>query len=155
MKAYRTGSGYYVDVGASQLIIDGEIRIKAGVEIETLTPDGIRFADGAEIAADVIIQSTGFQSMHETVAKIVSREVADEIGTCWGLGSGTRHDPGPWHGELRNMYKPVAQQNLWLQGGNLALSRFFSKFVALQIKARMEGIDTPVYGTPLSSTRSN
>ena len=77
--------------------------------------------------------------MHEVVAKIVSREVADEIGTCWGLGSGTRHDPGPWHGELRNMYKPVAQENLWLQGGNLALSRFFSKFVALQIKARMEG----------------
>ena len=43
------------------------------------------------------------------------------------------------------MYKPVAQENLWFQGGNLALSRFFSKFVALQIKARMEGIDTPVY----------
>ena len=55
----------------------------------------------------------------------------------------------------RNMYKPVAQQNLWLQGGNLALSRFFSKFVALQIKARMEGIDTPVYRTPLLSTRSS
>ena len=149
MKAYRTGSGYYVDVGASQLIIDGEIKIKAGVEIETLTPSGIRFADGEEIAADAIIQSTGFQSMHEVVAKIVSREVADAIGTCWGLGSGTRHDPGPWHGELRNMYKPVAQENLWFQGGNLALSRFFSKFVALQIKARMEGIDTPVYTTPL------
>jgi len=149
MKAYRTGSGYYVDVGASQLIIDGEIGIKAGVEIETLTPEGIRFADGSEIAADVIIQSTGFQSMHEVVAKIVSRDVADEIGTCWGLGSGTRNDPGPWHGELRNMYKPVAQDNLWFQGGNLALSRFFSKFVALQIKARMEGLDTAVYRTPL------
>jgi putative flavoprotein involved in K+ transport len=149
MKAYRTGSGYYVDVGASQLIIDGEIGIKAGVEIETLTPEGIRFANGTEIAADVIIQSTGFQSMHEVVAQIVSREIADEIGTCWGLGSGTRNDPGPWHGELRNMYKPVAQENLWFQGGNLALSRFFSKFVALQIKARMEGIETPVYRTPL------
>ena len=148
MKAYRTGSGYYIDVGASQLIIDGEIRIKAGVEIETLTPTGIRFSDGSEVGADVIIQSTGFQSMHEVVAKIVSRQVADEIGTCWGLGSGTRHDPGPWHGELRNMYKPVAQENLWLQGGNLALSRFFSKFVAIQIKARMEGIDTPVYRAP-------
>jgi putative flavoprotein involved in K+ transport len=149
MKAYRTGSGYYVDVGASQLIIDGEIKIKAGVEIETLSPTGIRFADGTEILADVIIQSTGFQSMHEVVAKIVSREVADEIGTCWGLGSGTRNDPGPWHGELRNMYKPVAQENLWFQGGNLALSRFFSKFVALQIKARLEGLDTTVYRTPL------
>jgi putative flavoprotein involved in K+ transport len=149
MKAYRTGSGYYVDVGASQLIIDGEIKVKSGVEIETLTPTGIRFADGATIDADAIIQSTGFQSMHEVVAKIVSRETADAIGTCWVLGSGTRHDPGPWHGELRNMYKPVAQENLWFQGGNLALSRFFSKFVALQIKARMEGLDTPVYTTPL------
>lgn len=149
MKAYRTGSGYYVDVGASQLIIDGEIKVKAGVPIETLTPTGIRFADGSEIAVDAIIQSTGFQSMHEVVAAIVSRDVGDAIGTCWGLGSGTRHDPGPWHGELRNMYKPVAQENLWFQGGNLALQRFFSKFVALQIKARMEGIPTPVYSTPL------
>lgn len=149
MKAYRTGSGYYVDVGASQLIIDGEIGIKPGVEIETLTPTGIRFADGSHIEVDAIILSTGFQSMHEVVAQIVSRQVADAIGTCWGLGSGTRNDPGPWHGELRNMYKPVAQENLWFQGGNLALQRFFSKFVAMQIKARMEGIPTPVYSTPL------
>jgi putative flavoprotein involved in K+ transport len=148
MKAYRTGSGYYVDVGASQLIIDGEIKVKSGVEIERLTPTGIRFADGSEIEADAIIQSTGFHSMHEVVARIVSREVGDAIGTCWGLGSGTKNDPGPWHGELRNMYKPTAQQALWFQGGNLALSRFFSKFVALQIKARMEGIPTPVYGAP-------
>jgi putative flavoprotein involved in K+ transport len=149
MKAYRTGSGYYVDVGGSQLIIDGEIKVKSGVEIDRLAPTGIRFADGTEIAADAIIQSTGFQSMHEVIAKIVSREVGDAIGTCWGLGSGTRNDPGPWHGELRNMYKPLVQENLWLQGGNLALSRFFSKFVALQIKARMEGIPTPVYAPPL------
>jgi putative flavoprotein involved in K+ transport len=148
MKAYRTGSGYYVDVGGSQLIIDGEIRVKSGIEIDGLTPGGIRFADGTEIAADVIIQCTGFQSLHEVIAKIVSREVGDRIGTCWGLGSGTRNDPGPWHGELRNMYKPVAHPNLFIQGGNLALSRFFSKFVALQIKARMEGIPTPVYGAP-------
>jgi putative flavoprotein involved in K+ transport len=150
MKAYRTGSGYYVDVGASQLIIDGEIKVKSGVDIDALTPTGIRFADGWHIEADAIIMSTGFQSMHEVVASIVSREVGDAIGTCWGLGSGTRHDPGPWHGELRNMYKPVAQENLWFQGGNLALQRFFSKFVALQIKARMEGIPTPVYSTPLA-----
>jgi putative flavoprotein involved in K+ transport len=148
MKAYRTGSGYYIDVGASQLIIDGEIKVKSGVEVERLTPDGIRLADGTELPADVVIQSTGFQSMHEVVARIVSREVADRIGTCWGLGSGTRHDPGPWHGELRNMYKPTVQEALWFQGGNLALSRFFSKFLALQIKARMEGIGTTVYGAP-------
>jgi len=145
MKAYRTGSGYYVDVGASELIIAGEIKVKAGAAIEHLTPTGIRFADGTEIAADVIIQSTGFQSMHENVAKIVDRATADAVGPCWGLGSGMRNDPGPWQGELRNMYKPTAQEALWFHGGNLALSRFFSKFLALQLKARMEAIPTPVY----------
>ncbi len=149
MKAYRTGSGYYVDVGASKLIISGEIKVKAGVPIERLTPSGILFADGTEVRADAIIQSTGFQSMHEVVAKIVDRETADAVGPCWGLGSGMRNDPGPWHGELRNMYKPTAQEALWFQGGNLALSRFFSKFLALQLKARYEGLDTPVYRTPL------
>jgi len=148
MKAYRTGSGYYIDVGACDLIINGDIAVKSGVAIETLTPEGIRFEDGSELAADAIIACTGYQSMHETVAEIVSREVADRIGPCWGLGSGTRGDPGPWHGELRNMWKPTAQEALWFHGGNLALSRFYSKFVALQLKARMEGIPTPVYQPP-------
>ena len=87
--------------------------------------------------------------MHEMVAKIVDRETADAVGPCWGLGSGTRNDPGPWHGELRNMYKPTAQEALWFHGGNLALSRFFSKFLALQLKARYEGLETPVYRAPI------
>lgn len=148
MKAYRTGSGFYIDVGASDLIIDGEIGVRSGVAIKSLTPTGILFEDGSELAADAIIACTGYQSMNETVAAIVSREVADKVGPCWGLGSGVKGDPGPWQGELRNMWKPTAQEALWFHGGNLALSRFYSKYVALQIKARMEGIATPVYGAP-------
>ncbi|HEV7719025.1 MAG TPA: NAD(P)/FAD-dependent oxidoreductase [Arsenicitalea sp.] len=148
MKAYRTGSGFYIDVGACSLIIDGKITVKSGVEIERLTRTGLRLSDGTELAANLVICSTGFHSMHEVVAAIVSRETADRIGPCWGLGSGTRNDPAPWHGELRNMWKPTAQPALWFHGGNLALSRFYSRFVALQIKARMEGIETPVYQAP-------
>ena len=148
MKAYRTGSGYYIDVGASNLIIGGEIKVRSGVSIKSLTPAGILFDDGSDLAADAIVCCTGYQSMHETVAQLVSREVADKVGPCWGLGSGVRGDPGPWQGEPRNMWKPTAQQALWFHGGNLALSRFYSKYVALQIKARMEGIPTPVYGAP-------
>lgn len=151
MKAYRTGSGYYIDVGASDLIIDGKIGIRSGVAIRSLTQDGILFEDGTELAADAIIACTGYQSMNETVAQIVSREVADKVGPCWGLGSGVKGDPGPWQGELRNMWKPTAQEALWFHGGNLALSRFYSKYVALQIKARMEGIETPVYGAVSNS----
>ncbi|WP_274627780.1 NAD(P)/FAD-dependent oxidoreductase [Arvimicrobium flavum] len=148
MKAYRTGSGYYIDVGASDLIIGGEIKVKSGASITGLTETGIAFDDGSEIEADVIIACTGYQSMHETVAGIVSREAADRIGPCWGLGSGVKGDPGPWKGEPRNMWKPTAHEALWFHGGNLALSRFYSKYVAMQLKARMEGISTPVYGEP-------
>ncbi|MBZ9963713.1 NAD(P)/FAD-dependent oxidoreductase [Mesorhizobium sp. BR1-1-2] len=153
MKAYRTGSGYYIDVGASDLIIDGKIGIRSGVAIKSLTPGGILFEDGSELEADAIIACTGYQSMNETVAQIVSREVADKVGPCWGLGSGVKGDPGPWQGELRNMWKPTAQEALWFHGGNLALSRFYSKYVALQIKARMEGIATPVYGAVSNAQR--
>lgn len=62
-----------------------------------------------------------------------------------GLGSGTEGDPGPWVGELCNMWKPTAQQGLRFQGGNLMQSRFHSLHLALQLKARMEGLPVAVY----------
>lgn len=148
MKAYRTGSGYYIDVGASQLIIDGRIRVVAGAGVARLLPGAVELEDGRRVAADAVIACTGYRSMHETVAALVSREAADRVGPCWGLGSGVPGDPGPWEGEPRNMWKPTAEEALWFHGGNLALSRFYSKILALQLKARMEGIPTPVWGAP-------
>jgi putative flavoprotein involved in K+ transport len=148
MKALRTASGYYIDVGASELIASGQIGIVSGSGVAAVEPGGLRLEDGRFVAAEVIVACTGYQSMNETVAGIVSRGAADAVGPCWGLGSGVRGDPGPWQGELRNMWKPTAVEALWFHGGNLALSRFYSRFVALQLKARMEGIPTPVYGRP-------
>jgi putative flavoprotein involved in K+ transport len=43
------------------------------------------------------------------------------------------------------MWKPTRQDGLWFMGGNLAQARFFSLVLALQIKARHAGIDTPVH----------
>ena len=34
MKYLRRGSGYYIDVGASELITDGTIKLKSGVNVE-------------------------------------------------------------------------------------------------------------------------
>jgi putative flavoprotein involved in K+ transport len=68
------------------------------------------------------------------------------VGKVWGLGSDTEKDPGPWEGEQRNMWKPTQQEALWFHGGNLHQSRHYSQFLGLQLKARMEGIPTPVYG---------
>ena len=104
-----------------------------------------RFDDGSELAADVIVMATGYSSMNGWAADLISQEVADKVGKCWGLGSDTKKDPGPWEGELRNMWKPTAQPALWFHGGNLHQSRHYSQFLSLQIKARMENIPTPVY----------
>ena len=145
MKYLRRGSGYYIDVGASELICDGEIKLAHG-QVTEVTETGIRLGDGAEIAADVIVFATGYSSMNGWAAQLISQEVADKVGKCWGLGSDTPKDPGPWEGELRNMWKPTRQEALWFHGGNLHQSRHYSQFLAIQLKARMEGVPTPVYG---------
>jgi putative flavoprotein involved in K+ transport len=145
MKYLRRGSGYYIDIGASQLIIDGKIKLAAG-QVEEITETGVKLDNGQEIPADVIVYATGYGSMNGWVADLIDQETADKVGKCWGLGSGTPKDPGPWEGEQRNMWKPTQQEALWFHGGNLHQSRHYSQFLSLQLKARMEGIPTPVYG---------
>jgi putative flavoprotein involved in K+ transport len=146
MKYLRRGSGYYIDVGASELVANGDVKLKSGVQVERIGPTSVTFSDGSELPADVIVYATGYGSMNGWAARLISQEVADKVGKCWGLGFGTRKDPGPWEGELRNMWTPTHQPGLWFHGGNLHQSRHYSQFLSLQLKARMEGIPTPVYG---------
>ncbi len=145
MKYLRRGSGYYIDVGASQLIIDGEVKLVKG-QVDHFEEDAVVLADGTRLEADLVVMATGYGSMNGWAADLISQEVADKVGKVWGLGSDTTKDPGPWEGEQRNMWKPTQQENLWFHGGNLHQSRHYSLYLALQLKARMEGLDTPVYG---------
>jgi len=153
MKYLRRGSGYYIDVGASQLIIEGKIKLVAG-QVEAITPDGVRLQDGREIPADVIVYATGYSSMNGWVADLCGQAMADKVGKVWGLGSDTPKDPGPWEGEQRNMWKPTQQEGLWFHGGNLHQSRHYSQFLSLQLKARCEGIPTPVFALQPSYHKS-
>ncbi|MFM2391251.1 MAG: hypothetical protein RLZZ437_2806 [Pseudomonadota bacterium] len=145
MKYLRRGSGYYIDVGASQLIIDGKIKLVRG-QVAEVVEDGVMLSDGTHLPADVIVYATGYGSMNGWAADLIGQDVADKVGKCWGLGSGTTKDPGPWEGEERNMWKPTQAEALWFHGGNLHQSRHYSQFLSLQLKARMEGIAGPVYG---------
>lgn len=144
MKYLRRGSGYYIDVGASQLIIDGEIKLAQG-QVTEIVPDGVKLDTGEVLPADLIVYATGYGSMNGWAADLMGQEIADKVGKVWGLGSDTTKDPGPWEGEQRNMWKPTQQEALWFHGGNLHQSRHYSLYLALQLKARMEGIETPVY----------
>ncbi len=146
MKYLRRGSGYYIDVGASDLIADGSIKLKSGVDVKQLTANSVVLSDGSELPADLVVYATGYGSMNGWAADLISKEVASKVGKVWGLGSNTTKDPGPWEGEQRNMWKPTQQEALWFHGGNLHQSRHYSQYLSLQLKARQEGIATPVYG---------
>ena len=144
MKYLRRGSGYYIDVGAAELVANGEVKLVHG-QVTHLTEDAVVLDDGSELPADVVVFATGYNSMNGWVADLIDPETADRLGKCWGLGSETPKDPGPWEGEQRNMWKPTQVANLWMHGGNLHQSRHYSQFLALQLKARFEGLETPVY----------
>jgi len=145
MKYLRRGSGYYIDVGAADLVADGRVKLAHG-QVDHLTRDAVVLADGTELPADLVVYATGYGSMNGWAADLISQEVADRVGKVWGLGSDTTKDPGPWEGEQRNMWKPTQVPALWFHGGNLHQSRHYSLYLALQLKARAVGIATPVYG---------
>jgi putative flavoprotein involved in K+ transport len=124
----------------------GSVKLKSGVNIAQIKPKSVLLTDGTELEADLIVYATGYGSMNQWLADLISPEMADRLGKVWGLGSDTPKDPGPWEGELRNMWKPTHVPHLWVQGGNLHQNRHYSQFMGLQLKARYEGIPTPVYG---------
>ena len=145
MKYLRRGSGYYIDVGAADLVANGAVKLAKG-QVDHLTEHTVVLDDGTELDADLVVYATGYGSMNGWAAELISQQVADKVGKCWGLGSDTTKDPGPWEGEERNMWKPTQQEALWFHGGNLHQSRHYSLYLALQLKARLEKIPTPVYG---------
>ncbi len=145
MKYLRRGSGYYIDVGSADLVANGDVKLVKG-QVDHLTEDAVVLADGTELPADLVVFATGYGSMNGWAADLISDEVADQLGKVWGLGSETTKDPGPWEGEQRNMWKPTQVEHLWMHGGNLHQSRHYSLYLALQLKARYEGIPTPVHG---------
>ena len=112
--------------------------------MDHLTADSVVLKNGTTLPADLVIYATGYGSMNGWAADLISQEVADKVGKCWGLGSDTTKDPGPWEGEERNIWKPTARPRLWFHGGNLHQSRRYSQFLALQLQARTLDLPTPV-----------
>lgn len=137
-KYLSRGGGYYFNVGCSNLIVEGAIKLKQFEEIDSFTANGARMKDGTTIAADLIVLSTGYKPQEYLVRKLFGDGVADRIGPVWGFGDSL---------ELRNMYARTGQPALWFIAGSLAQCRINSKFLALQIKAIEEGILDREVGT--------
>ena len=131
IKYFQRGGGYYIDVGASRLIADGKIKIKQGQEIAAVLPRGLRFADGSELEADEVVFATGYQNMRTQTAAMFGGDVAAKVGDVWGFNE---------EGEIKNIWQPSGHRGFWFHGGNLALCRYYSLPLALQIKGLEAGL---------------
>jgi cation diffusion facilitator CzcD-associated flavoprotein CzcO len=126
MKYLRRGGGYYLDVGCSDLIARGEVKLLQNSAIDQFIDRGLRLTDGTERDVDAVVLATGYQPQQELVRVLFGDEVADRVGPIWG------HDD---QGEMRSMWRRTPQQGLWFTAGSLAQCRIYSRFLALQIKA--------------------
>ena len=127
----RYGGGYYFNVGCSELIIAGKVKLLQFADIDRFVADGARLRDGSVVPAELLVLATGYKNQQDTVRAYLGDDIADKIGPVWGFDEG---------GELRNMWKRTAQEGLWFTAGSLAQCRIFSRYLAIQIKALEEGL---------------
>ncbi|KAI9573933.1 FAD/NAD(P)-binding domain-containing protein [Boletus coccyginus] len=129
--------GKFFHVGASQLIIDGKIKLKSDGPIKTVTPTGLLFEDGSTLDADVIIFATGYGTARSACIDLIKNaDLHDKIRPIWEFD-----DEGEFDGLYREIGQPSEEPaGLWYITGSLSMCRFYSKHVALQIKAYQENV---------------
>lgn len=136
---YSKVSGFYLDVGASQLIADGRIKLKNDSQIKEFTETGLLFEDGSELQADVVLFATGLGDIKEHIRKVCGDKITDKCPPIWGFDK---------EGEINGIARELGTPGLWYFTGNFASCRFYSKHLALQIKAKVEGTFSERYSTP-------
>ncbi|KAH7914109.1 hypothetical protein BJ138DRAFT_1144421 [Hygrophoropsis aurantiaca] len=127
--AWQKSGGYYLDVGASQMIIDGKIKLKNDSLLSHFTQSGLCFEDGSNIDAEVVVFATGFGDPRDAYRELLPEAIGSNLPKIWGLDK---------EGELYGAWREVGFAGLWCMMGPFVSARFHSKHVALQIKAQEE-----------------
>ena len=125
---FRTrGGGYYFNVGCSELIADGKIKLVQAADIEAYEADGLKLRDGTTRKADLFVLATGYKGPDHLLTQLFGEDVARRVGRVWGFDETTS--------ELRNMWTRTPQPGLWFTGGAFSQARIYSRYIALQIDA--------------------
>jgi hypothetical protein len=96
--------GHYLDVGGSDMIIAGHIKMKSDSPLAGFTNRGLVFEDGSTLDADVVVFATGFETnIRHYVEKFLEKDVAEKLGDFAGVDS---------EGEIRGLCRPIGRK-LW------------------------------------------
>lgn len=129
--------GHYMDVGTSARIASGQIQMKSDSLPISWVEDGLVCSNGSHIRADVVVFATGFiGNLRLLVAELFGHGVAGQLEDLWGLDE---------EGELKGAFKPCGHPAFWYHAGAVGQARYFSRFIALQIKAKTLGTPLTVY----------
>ncbi|KIK79465.1 hypothetical protein PAXRUDRAFT_161238 [Paxillus rubicundulus Ve08.2h10] len=109
---FDRAGGYYMDTGASQHIIDGGIKIKSGSPIERFTETGLKFADGSELEADIVVFATGYGDPRDSMRATCGPEVADKVAPLWHLDE---------EGQSSGVWRYSGHDGLWFGIGEPCL----------------------------------
>ncbi|KAH8803386.1 hypothetical protein F5884DRAFT_506651 [Xylogone sp. PMI_703] len=129
--ALQGGGGYHIDDGNHKYYKDGRIKVEQGKEIKEITETGIILDDGTMLEADQIILATGHKNRETLTRSIFGDAIADRLHGFGGINS-----EGEWKVEWHQSGCP----GFWVTIGNMAMSRFWSRILALQIQAIEGGI---------------
>lgn len=130
MKFFRYGGGYYINVGCSELIADGNINVLQSEDVECLIREGIRLTDGTVLQFDAVVLATGYLNQQTELRRFFGGEVADRVGVICGFDE---------RGEICNGWRQTAQRGLWFMVGGFGQGRIYSMPLAVQIAAAING----------------
>jgi len=77
------------------------------------------------------VTATGFEGMQSSIRSLLGDEIAGNIGPIWGFDE---------EFNMRNMWKRTNQEGFWIMGGAITEARLFSRYLALQIRASLDGL---------------
>ncbi|KAH8796100.1 hypothetical protein F5882DRAFT_320678 [Hyaloscypha sp. PMI_1271] len=130
----QRAGGFYVNIGASELIASGAITVKSspGLSISRINPHSVVLSDEEEIGnVDEIIFATGYENGRARTRKVFGDAVADGIESIWGFDG---------MGEIRGVWRRGGRPGFWVAAGAFWISRYYSRLLALQIKAIEMGL---------------
>ncbi|KAI9146866.1 putative flavin-binding monooxygenase protein [Paramyrothecium foliicola] len=80
------GGHFYLDQGASAMIVDGRIKVyhcEGG--ISDVEPHAVKLADGTRLDADIIVLATGYHNSMRTVEQLMGHDVATKMSPHFGM----------------------------------------------------------------------
>lgn len=131
--AHMSGmDSYHINIGAAELIADGRIGLKQGVEVAEIDGSTVIFTDGSRMTdVSLIVFATGYHQFWGHMKPMLG-PIVDKIDKVYGRAE---------DGEYANTWRRSAQPGLWFATGFIRMTRFYSKFLALIIKAIEVGIE--------------